>query len=193
MNKPTAGLGLTGSFCTFSSLIRELPALCGQFHVIPVLSQAAATTDTRFGKARELIEQLEELTGERVRTSITETEPFGPQKMLDIMIIAPCTGNTLAKLANGINDTAVIMAAKSHLRNGGPLLLAPSTNDALGAAGKSIGARLNQKQVYFVPFYQDAYNAKPRSAIASMPHLLPAALAALEGNQLQPILLPPKG
>lgn len=193
MNKPIAGLGLTGSFCTFSSLVAQLPALCGQFHVIPVLSKTAATTDTRFGKAHDLVMKLEEITGEKVRTSITETEPFGPQKTLDIMIIAPCTGNTLAKLANGITDTAVTMAAKSHLRNGGPLLLAPSTNDALGAAAKNIGTLLNQKQIYFVPFYQDNYNLKPRSAVASMPHLLPAALAAMEGKQLQPILLPPQG
>ncbi|HCG36080.1 MAG TPA: dipicolinate synthase subunit B [Clostridiales bacterium] len=191
MNKPTAGLGLTGSFCTFSTLIEELPVICGQFRVIPVLSATAAKTDTRFGKAEDWIRTLEEITGEKVRTEITETEPFGPRKILDIMIIAPCTGNTLAKLAWGITDTSVTMAAKSHLRNGGPLLLAPSTNDALGAAAKNIGMLLNQKNVYFVPFFQDNCQSKPRSMVASMPHILPAALAALEGVQLEPIILPP--
>ena len=192
MNKPTAGLGLTGSFCTFSALLEELPALCGQFHIIPILSPIAAGTDTRFGKAADWIERIESITGERVRTEITEVEPFGPKKMLDIMIIAPCTGNTLAKLALGITDTSVTMAAKSHLRNGTPLLIAPSTNDALGNAAKNIGALLNQKQIYFVPFRQDNFRDKPRSAVASMPLILPAALAALTGRQLQPILLPPQ-
>ena len=187
-HKPKVGLALCGSYCTYEQVFAQTERLAERFELIPILSDTAAETDTRFGKASEHIRHLMELTGRRVVTTVAEAEPLGPKEAMDLLIIAPCTGNTLAKLAHGITDSAVTMAAKAHLRNGRPLLIAFSSNDALSASAENIGRLLNRRSVFFVPFRQDDAEKKPRSAQADFT-LLPAALeAALRGEQLQPIL-----
>ncbi len=187
-HKPKVGLALCGSYCTYEQVFAEVESLRERFELIPILSDTAAETDTRFGRAAEHIRHLMELTGRRVITTVAEAEPLGPKEPMELLIIAPCTGNTLAKLAHGITDSAVTMAAKAHLRNGRPLLIAFSSNDALSASAENIGKLLNRKSVYFVPFRQDDPEKKPRSAQADFSLLLPAAEAALRGEQLQPIL-----
>ena len=158
-------------------------------NVVPIVSETVASTDTRFGHAHDLMREMERICDHRVIASIKEAEPIGPKKLLDLLIVCPCTGNTLGKLAGGITDTCVTMAAKAHLRNGRPLQLAPSTNDGLAASAASIGALLSRKYIYFVPFGQDDPERKPASLVADF-HLVPeAAQAALEGRQLQPLLL----
>ncbi len=185
----TAGFALTGSFCTFSAVLPQIENLkCSGARVVPIMSPAAANTDTRFGTAEDFRRQIEAITEEKILTTIYEVEPIGPKKLLDILIVAPCTGNTLAKLANGIADTSVTMAAKSHLRNGRPVLLAVSTNDGLANAAKNIGHLLNAKNMFFVPFGQDDPAGKPTSLVAKMDMLVPAAYSALLGRQLQPLL-----
>ena len=159
------------------------------FNVIPILSQISYETDTRFGKASDFNKQIEDISGHAIIHTIREAEPIGPKSMLDLLIIAPATGNTIAKLAGGINDTPVTMAAKAHLRNQKPLLIAVSTNDALSASAQNIGKLLNVKNIYFVPIKQDDILKKPTSAIADFELIVPAAYAALEGKQIQPILL----
>ena len=157
--------------------------------VVPIVSECTAGTDTRFGAAHDLMREMERICDHRVISSIKEAEPIGPKKLLDLLIIAPCTGNTLGKLAAGIADSSVTMAAKAHLRNGRPLLLAPSTNDGLAASAASIGALLARKYIYFVPFGQDDPEKKPASLGADFSQVADAARAALEGKQLQPLLL----
>ena len=152
------------------------------------MSDTAAETDSRFGRAADHIRRLTELTGRRVVTTIAETEPLGPAEPLDALLIAPCTGNTLAKLAHGITDSSVLMAAKAHLRNGRPLVIALSTNDGLSGSAENIGRLLNRKNVWFVPFGQDDPVKKPRSLQADFSLLGEAVEAALRGEQLQPIL-----
>lgn len=183
------GFALCGSFCTFSKAFEQLERLIEMgAEVTAIMSFNAAYIDTRFGKSQEHIERLEKLTGKRVLRTIAETEPVGPKKMFDALVIAPCTGNTMAKLAVGIVDTPVTMAAKSHLRNGSPLIIALSTNDGLAGAAKNIGALLNYRYVYFVPFAQDDPAAKPRSLSADFT-LIPEAIAsAMEEKQLQPVI-----
>ena len=188
-HKPKVGLALCGSYCTYEQVFAQAGRLAERFELIPILSDTAAETDTRFGKAADHIRRLMELTGRRVVTTVAEAEPLGPKEPMELLIIAPCTGNTLAKLAHGITDSAVTMAAKAHLRNGRPLLIAFSSNDALSASAENIGKLLNRKSVFFVPFRQDDAEKKPRSAQADFSLLLPAAEAALRGEQLQPILL----
>ena len=187
-HKPKVGLALCGSYCTYEQVFAQAGRLAEHFDLIPILSDTAAETDTRFGRAADHIRRLMELTGRQVVTTVAEAEPLGPKEPMELLIIAPCTGNTLAKLANGITDSAVTMAAKAHLRNGRPLLIAFSSNDALSASAENIGKLLNRKSVYFVPFRQDDAEKKPRSAQADFTLLLPAAEAALKGEQLQPIL-----
>lgn len=183
------GFALTGSFCTFKSTIREIKRLVELgASITPVMSYHAYETDTRFGKAAEFVRTIEEITGHEVLHTIDRVEPIGPKKLLDLMIIAPCTGNSLAKLSGGVIDTPAVLACKSHLRNGRPVLVAVSTNDGLAAAGQNIGRLLNTKNVYFVPFGQDDANGKPTSLVAHMELIAPAAQAALEGRQLQPLL-----
>lgn len=189
MNKKRAGLALTGSFCTFDKALAAAEELCGDFEVFPIMSGAAAGTDTRFGRAGDFIEALERITGHGVISTVEEAEPIGPKKLFDVMAIAPCTGNTLGKLANGVNDTAVTMAAKAHLRNGRPLVLAVSTNDALYTSAESIGRLLARRDVYFVPMRQDDPEKKPRSVVADFGLLRATMEAAMESRQLQPILL----
>ena len=187
-HKPKVGLALCGSYCTYEQVFAQAGRLAEHFDLIPILSDTAAETDTRFGRAADHIRRLMELTGRRVVTTVAEAEPLGPREPMDLLIIAPCTGNTLGKLAHGITDSAVTMAAKAHLRNGRPLLIAFSSNDALSASAENIGKLLNRKSVFFVPFRQDDAEKKPRSAQADFTLLLPAAEAALKGEQLQPIL-----
>lgn len=189
----TVGFALTGSFCTFRDVIPQMRTLRGAgYGVLPVMSQTAYETDTKFGRAEDFRGQIEAACGHPILHTIVEAEPIGPQKMFDVMLIAPATSNTLGKLANGINDTAVTMAAKSHLRGGRPLVLAVSTNDALGASAENIGRLLRARHVYFVPARQDDPANKPFSMVADFSLVLPALEAALEGRQLQPLLLPPR-
>lgn len=186
--KPTIGLALTGSFCTIGEVLSVAESLTDSFDVIPILSPAAATLETRFFKAGAIEERLEKLCKKPVIKTLTEAEPIGPKKLLDLLVIAPCTGNTLSKLAFGITDTPVTLAAKAHLRNARPLLLAPASNDALGASAKSIGLLFNTKNVFFVPFSQDDPYRKETSLIASFSKIPEAVSAALLGRQLQPVL-----
>ena len=188
MEKLRIGLALTGSYCTYDKAFAAAEALCAQHEVTAIMSETAAATDSRFGCAEDFIARLEAMTGRRVLRSIVEVEPIGPQKMFDVLVIAPCTGNTAAKLAQGITDTCVTMAAKSHLRNGRPLLLAIGTNDGLSGSAKNIGELLNRKNVYFVPFYQDDPEAKPRSLASDYTSLERSIVAAAKGEQAQPIL-----
>ena len=185
----TVGFAMCGSYCTFSKAVPALAAVCEKYgDVVPILSENASKTDTRFGEAAFFREKMKALTGREPIMSIREAEPIGPKGLLDVLVIAPCTGNTLGKLAGGIADTAVTMAAKSHLRNGRPLVLAVSTNDGLSGSAANIGALLNRKNVYFVPFGQDAPFTKPSSLQAEFSRIPDTVEAALAGQQLQPIL-----
>lgn len=183
------GVALTGSFCTYEKVFRELKKLTeeGAF-VQTIFSDAAGRIDSRFGKAEDFLKKAEEITGNKPILTISEAEPIGPGSLLDILVLFPCTGNTIAKLANGITDTPVLMAAKAHLRNNKPLLIAVSTNDALGMNMKNIGLLLNAKNIYFIPFGQDNPEKKPNSMIAHTELLIPSLETALEGRQYQPII-----
>ncbi|MDP4109769.1 MAG: dipicolinate synthase subunit B [Bacillota bacterium] len=182
------GFALCGSFCTFSKVLPVMEDLGRrEANVIPIMSETAFCTDTRFGTAQSFIERIEGICGKTIIHTIKDAEPIGPKKMFDVMLIAPCTGNTLAKIAHGIVDTTVTMAAKAHIRNERPLVLALATNDALSAAASNIGTLLNRKNVFFVPFAQDDPEKKPRSAVADMERIPEAIKAALEGKQIQPI------
>jgi dipicolinate synthase subunit B len=187
-HKPKVGLALCGSYCTYEQVFAQAGRLAEHFDLIPILSDTAAETDTRFGTATEHIRRLMEITGKHVITTVAEAEPLGPKLPLDALLIAPCTGNTLAKLSQGITDSSVTMAAKAHLRNGRPLVLAFSTNDGLSGSAENIGRLLNRKNVYFVPFGQDDPEKKPRSLQADFSLMAETVEAALEGRQLQPIL-----
>lgn len=182
------GFAMCGSFCTLPTAVNSLLELCDSYDVVPIMSQITYNTDTRFGKAQDYIEKIEQKTGKKIIHTIVGAEPIGPKKLLDAMVIAPCTGNTLAKLCLGITDTPVCMAAKAHLRNARPLVIAISTNDALSNSAKNIGALLNQKNIYFVPFSQDDSNGKPTSCIADFSLLKQTIEYALEGRQLQPVI-----
>ena len=189
LNGKTIGFAMTGSFCTFSKVLTAIEELAGTgANIVPIMSNMSYSTDTRFGTAELFREQLTGITQNNIIHTISQAEPIGPKNFLDLLIIAPCTGNTLAKLASGIADTSVTLAAKAHLRNQKPILLAVSTNDGLGNAAKNIGALLNYKNMYFVPFGQDDHITKPNSLVADMTKILPAAEAALDFKQLQPIL-----
>ncbi|MCI7738542.1 MAG: dipicolinate synthase subunit B [Lachnospiraceae bacterium] len=183
------GVAITGSFCTYEKVFEELQKLTeeGAF-VQTIFSDAAKSIDSRFGKAEDFIKKAEKITGNPPIMTISDAEPIGPGSLLDILVILPCTGNTIAKLANGITDTPVLMAAKAHLRNNKPLLISVSTNDALGMNMKNIGLLLNAKNIYFIPFGQDNPHKKPNSMIAHTNLLLPSLKAALEGRQYQPVI-----
>jgi len=184
------GFALTGSFCTLNEVIKEIEKLKAEgASIYPVVSQEVATLDTRFGTAQSWLDMLTRITGQPVMTSIVEVEPVGPQKLFDILVIAPCTGNTMAKLANGITDGPVLMAAKAMLRNQRPVVLAISTNDGLGLNAKNLGILLNTKNVYVVPFGQDNPQQKPNSLVARIDLLLDTVVLALQGKQLQPVLV----
>jgi len=188
MEKLRIGLALTGSYCTFDKAMAALEALAQRHDVTALMSETAYGTDSRFGAAADFVRRLEEITGKPVLHSIPAAEPVGPGDYFDVLAVAPCTGNTLAKLAAGITDTAVTMAVKSHLRQGKPVVIAFGSNDGLSAAAKNIGELLNRKHYYFVPLYQDAPDTKPRSLAADYDLLEATVLAAAEGRQLQPIL-----
>ena len=187
------GFALCGSYCTFAQVFPVLEELAAQWDVTPIFSERAAVTDTRFGNASTFLERAERATGSRPILTIREAEPIGPKKLLDILVIAPCTGNTLAKLAAGMTDSSVTMAAKAHLRNGRPLVIAPSTNDGLTASLRNIGELACRKQVYFVPFRQDDFIRKPASLVADMTRIPACVAAAMAGRQVQPVLLAPLG
>lgn len=192
MEQPRVGFALTGSFCTLDKALRAMEETAQAYpDILPILSETTGGTDTRFGRGEDFRQAAEEICGRRAVASIREAEPIGPRKLLDVLVIAPCTGNTLAKLAAGVADTAVTMAAKAHLRNGRPVVVAVSTNDGLGGAARNIGELLCRKHYYFVPFRQDDPVGKPTSLVADM-DLVPATVAAaLRGEQLQPLLLGP--
>ena len=183
------GFAMCGSFCTHEKALAALERLCGQYTVTPILSEAAAAMDTRFGTAQALKERLERMTGRRPVVGIPEAEPIGPKALLDVLVIAPCTGNTLAKLAAGMTDGTVPMAAKAHLRNGRPVVVAVASNDGLSGSAASLAALLNRKGYYFVPFGQDDAAKKPCSLVADFRRTEAAVEAALAGKQLQPLLL----
>ena len=187
-NKKRLGLALCGSYCTYEKLFQAAEKLAETYDLIPIMSENAAETDTRFGTATEHIKHLMLLSGHKVVTTIAEAEPLGPAQPMDALLIAPCTGNTLAKLSHGITDTAVTMAAKAHLRNGRPVIVALSTNDGLSGSAENIARLLNRKHFYFVPFRQDDPIKKPRSLQADFSLLEETVRAALQGRQLQPIL-----
>ena len=184
------GVALTGSFCTYKKVFQELEKLAEEgAQIQTIFSDAAQSIDSRFGKAEDFVKEAERITGIKPMLTISEAEPIGPGSLLDLLILLPCTGNTIAKLANGITDTPALMAAKAHLRNEKPLLLSISTNDALGMNMKNIGLLLNAKHIYFIPFGQDNPQKKPNSMIAHTELLIPAAQAALEGKQYQPLIM----
>ena len=189
----TIGFALCGSFCTFKTVFEEIKKLKDMgYDIVPIMSENSYSLDTRFGDASHWREAFREITGRTIIHTIPQAEPIGPKKLLDALVIAPCTGNTLAKLTYGVTDTCVTLAAKAHLRNGRPLIIAPSTNDALSNAGKNIGSLLNYKNIYFVPFGQDSYKNKPTSMVADFSLISAALESALKGEQLQPIVIEPK-
>lgn len=183
------GFALCGSFCTFSKVFPVMEELAQTHNLIPIVSDIVASTDSRFGTAQEHWDRITKICGMEPLHSIEAVEPIGPKKLLDALIVAPCTGNTLAKLSWGIADTPVTMAVKSHLRNGRPVLIAVSTNDALGTAAENIGRLMARKYFYFVPFSQDAPIGKPRSMVAHFDQIPLALQDALDERQIQPLML----
>ena len=188
MERVKLGLALCGSYCTYDKVLAAAEALAEEYELTALMSETASRTDSRFGEAAGFRARLEALTGRPVIDSITGAERVGPERLFNALVIAPCTGNTLAKLAAGITDTAVTMAAKSHLRNGGPVVIALSTNDALSGSAPAIAALLNRKNYYFVPFGQDDPDGKPASLQADFTKIAQTVDAALAGRQLQPVL-----
>ncbi len=188
MEKLRAGVALCGSYCTFKKAVDTFERLCGVYDVTPIMSEKSAATDTRFGKAEDFRTRITAAAGREIVDSIVKAEPIGPKRLLDVLIIMPCTGNTIAKLANGITDSAVTMAAKAHLRNDRPVVLAVSTNDALCGNAENIGKLLARKNIYFVPFYQDDPLGKPASLASDLTLVEATVTAAMEGKQLQPVL-----
>lgn len=185
----TIGFAITGSFCTFAKVFPQIEAIAEQgADIVPIMSEISYSTDTRFGKAEDHIKRFENITGKKIIASVCDAEPIGPKKMLDALVVAPCTGNSLAKIATGIADSSVTMAVKSHLRNRRPVIIALSTNDGLGNNAKNIGYLFNMKSIYVVPFEQDDCFVKENSIISDMSQIIPTVESALEGKQLQPVL-----
>lgn len=190
MEEIKVGFALCGSYCTFDKAMETLEKVHARYgDVTPIVSERSAATDTRFGNAHDFMREMQRICDKRVIDSIKAAEPIGPKKLFDVMVICPCTGNTLAKLASGITDSSVTMAAKAHLRNGRPLIIAVSTNDGLSGSAKNIGALMDKKNVYFVPYRQDDPVKKPTSLVAEFALVPDAIDAALKGEQLQPLLL----
>lgn len=184
------GFAITGSFCTFDQILPVVEQLVeAGADVTPILSFNASQLDTRFFKAVEFKRILKEMTGKDIIDDLVHAEPIGPKKLLDLIVIAPCTGNTMAKLALGVTDTPVVLAAKAHLRNSGPVLIGVSTNDALAANAKNLGLLLNTRHIYFVPYRQDDSKKKSTSIVADMAMVPEAAQLALDGKQIQPVML----
>ncbi len=187
MKKVTLGFAMCGSFCTFSKAISQMKKLAEEYHIVPIMSKNAYTIDTRFGKAKDFIEEIEDITKEKIIHTIDGAEPLGPKEICDLLLIAPCTGNTLGKLSLGITDTPVTMAAKSHLRIKRPVLLSVATNDGLGASAQNIGKLLNTKNVFFVPMVQDDYVKKPNSLVSKFELIPKCVELALNRQQPQPV------
>jgi len=186
------GIAFTGSFCTFENAFGQLEELVKEgVDVYPIFSFSSQNTDNRFGKSESFLRRAEEICDKKAITTIAAAEPIGPNGYLDALTILPCTGNTIAKLANGITDTPVLMAAKAHLRNEKPLILSISTNDALSMNLKNVGLLMNIKHIYFVPFGQDDPTKKPNSMIAHTNMLVPTLRKALDHKQLQPVVISP--
>ena len=184
------GFAFCGSYCTYGKAMEALEAVAKRWpEVTPIVAESGCVTDTRFGAAGDWLARMEAICGKSPLTTIAQVEPIGPKKLLDVLVVCPCTGNTLGKLAHGIADTSVTMAVKSHLRNGRPVVLAVSTNDGLGTAAENIGRLLSRRDFYFVPFGQDDPTGKPRSLVADMARVPDTVERALVGEQLQPILL----
>ncbi len=190
MKPVTIGYALCGSFCTIENSMAALERLAKleNYNIVPIMSEIVYQTDTRFGKADDLIKRMERLCGKKIIHDIPSAEPIGPKNLLDIIVVAPCTGNTTAKIANGITDTSVTMAVKAHLRNDKPVVLGIATNDALGASFKNIGLLSNTKNIYFVPLAQDDPVSKQNSLICDFSLIPETVTAALNGTQLQPFL-----
>ena len=193
ISQKRVGIALTGSFCTFEKVFEQIECLtAAKADVYTIFSECAQRTDTRFGEAADFLKRAEACTGHPPITTIAEAEKLGPNNLLDIITIAPCTGNTLAKLANGITDSAVLMAAKGLLRNHRPIVIGLSTNDALSGNLPNIGTLINRKNIYFIPFGQDNYKAKPNSMVCNYTYMIAALQEALDGRQLQPVILAPQ-
>lgn len=183
------GFALTGSFCNFDIALQQAEHLVLRgAELIPIMSQNASTIDTRFGKASQHIERIEGLCGKKIISTIAEAEPIGPRNMTDIILVCPCTGNTMAKLARSITDTAVTMAVKSHIRNTRPVILCIASNDALAGSAKNIGILMNLKSYYFVPMSQDDTENKPTSLVADFSLTEESIIQALSGKQIQPVI-----
>lgn len=190
MSSPTIGFAMCGSFCTFNKVLNTLQELKDAYpNIIPILSETSFHTDNRFGSAEDFVQRMEEICGQKALSTLTAVEPIGPKELLDALVIAPCTGNTIAKLANGVADSSVTLAAKAHLRNEAPIVVAVSTNDGLGGNAANIGKLLARKHFYFVPFGQDDPVHKPCSLVADFSKLSDTLSMALEGRQIQPMLL----
>ena len=192
MSKTKVGVALTGSFCTFGNMFHVIGLLAKTgYEIYPVLSYNSANNDTRFFDKQTVFRKLTDMTGHPPFTTLSEVEPIGPKKLLDAYVIAPASGASMGKMAHGIFDTPALLGAKSHLRNSRPVLVAPSTNDGLSTAAENIGKILAMRNVYMVPFRQDDPIGKPRSVVADFDKIPEALAAALAGEQVQPILLPP--
>ena len=187
-DKLKVGVAFCGSFCTFDKVIVELESLVKEFDVTPIMSFNSYNMDTKFGKVQDFIDRIESICGKKIIHTIVGAEPIGPTKMFDVLVVAPCTGNTLGKLCMGITDTPVAMAVKSHVRNERPVVVAVSTNDALSGSAANIGTLLNRKNFYFVPMRQDDPRKKPRSMVADMTRIYDAVMLAHVGKQIQPIM-----
>jgi len=188
------GFAVTGSFCTFSRILPAMQEFVNEGAIVqPIFSPVVSHEDTRFFQAEDFAKRVQEITGKKIWVTLNEVEPIGPKKLLDILLVAPCTGNTLGKLASGIIDTPVVMAVKSHLRNSRPVVLAVSTNDGLSGSAENLGRLLNRRHYYFVPFGQDDPAAKPNSLVAHMDQIVQTCKMALEGQQPQPILVSYEG
>lgn len=184
------GFAFTGSFCTMRVVTDTLKKVKEKgYDVFPIMSETVYSTDTRFGKCKDYIDEIEDICKRKIIATVPGAEPIGPKKLIDALVIAPCTGNTLGKLANGIYDGCVPLAAKANLRNNRPVIIAPSTNDGLSASAKNIGMLLNTKNIFFVPFGQDDPIGKNTSLVAKWDMLIPAVESALRGEQIQPILM----
>lgn len=189
MQNIVLGFAMCGSFCTFEPVIRQLQQLKQEYQTIqPIMSEASFTTDSRFGAAEQFRNRIEAICGRPIWSDRKAVEPIGPKKLLDVLVVAPCTGNTIAKLACGVTDSAVTLAVKAHRRNERPVVLAISSNDALGANAKNIGELLVRKGFYFVPFRQDDPIHKPCSLVADFSKISETVTSALLGQQVQPIL-----
>lgn len=192
LDNKNIGIGITGSYCTYSKVFKELKRLSETTaNIYTIFSDNASKTDSRFGNHQEFLDLARDLSKKPPIVTITDAEPIGPKAMFDVLVIAPCTGNTLSKLANGISDTPVLMASKAHLRNNKPLVICLSTNDALGMNLKNIGILLNTKNIFFVPFGQDDYLSKPNSMTAHVELLQDTIQKALQGRQIQPVIKSP--